>query len=68
MCLSIVKNPNAKLSRSTLKNGYSNNPHGAGYAYALNDQIVMEKGFFSFSSFYKAFLTIFLTETAPKRR
>ena len=55
MCIAIYKPEGKVLSQDTLKECYDNNPDGAGFMYAENKKLHIEKGFFSFDSFYKAY-------------
>lgn len=60
MCIIVVKPPLVHLKKAILKTCYDNNPHGAGFAYPERDgsKVVIEKGFFSFKSFWKAYRNI----------
>ena len=55
MCIAIYKPKDKVLSLATLKECYTSNPDGAGFMYAENKKLHIEKGFFSFQSFYDAF-------------
>jgi hypothetical protein len=55
MCIAIYKPEDKVLSLATLKECYTSNPDGAGFMYAENKKLHIEKGFFSFQSFYDAF-------------
>ena len=55
MCIAIYKPEDKVLSLATLKECYTFNPDGAGFMYAENKKLHIEKGFFSFQSFYDAF-------------
>jgi hypothetical protein len=55
MCIAIYKPEDKILSLATLKECYTSNPDGAGFMYAENKKLHIEKGFFSFQSFYDAF-------------
>lgn len=55
MCIAIYKPADKILSEATLKECYDANPDGAGFMYAQNKKLHIEKGFFSYDSFYKAF-------------
>lgn len=55
MCIAIYKPEGKVLSLATLKECYTSNPDGAGFMYAENKKLHIEKGFFSFKSFYDAF-------------
>jgi len=58
MCLAIYKPKNKEVSKSRLQNAFRRNPHGAGFAYAKDGQVVIRKGFFSFAKFWKAYKRI----------
>ena len=55
MCIAIYKPEGKVLPIETLKECYTSNPDGAGFMYAENKKLHIEKGFFSFQSFYDAF-------------
>ena len=55
MCIAIYKPADKILSEATLKECYDANPDGAGFMYAQNKKLHIEKGFFSYDSFYNAF-------------
>lgn len=55
MCIAIYKPQDKILSQETLKECYDSNPDGAGFMYAQNKKLHIEKGFFSYDSFYKAY-------------
>lgn len=55
MCIAIYKPEGKVISLATLKECYTSNPDGAGFMYAENKKLHIEKGFFSFQSFYDAF-------------
>jgi hypothetical protein len=55
MCIAIYKPEGKVLSQETLKECYDNNPDGAGFMYAQNKKLHIEKGFFSYDSFYQAY-------------
>ena len=55
MCIAIYKPEGKILSQATLTECYDSNPDGAGFMYAENKKLHIEKGFFSFQSFYDAF-------------
>lgn len=55
MCIAIYKPEGKLLSLATLKECYTSNPDGAGFMYSENKKLHIEKGFFSFQSFYDAF-------------
>ena len=55
MCIAIYKPEGKVLSQETLNECYDSNPDGAGFMYAQDKKLHIEKGFFSYDSFYKAF-------------
>jgi hypothetical protein len=55
MCIAIVKPVGAVLSEETLRTCFDNNPHGAGFAVATTDGVVISKGFFDIDSFLAAY-------------
>jgi predicted glutamine amidotransferase len=46
MCIVIHKPANKNIRRHIYEGSYRNNPHGAGFAYVKNNELVIEKGFF----------------------
>ena len=55
MCIAIYKPEGKVISKATLQECYSSNPDGAGFMYNQGKKLHIEKGFFSFDSFYDAF-------------
>jgi len=55
MCIAIYKPEDKVLSQETLTECYDSNPDGAGFMYAQDKKLHIEKGFFSYESFYQAF-------------
>ena len=55
MCIAIYKPEEKIISKATLQECYSSNPDGAGFMFADNKQLNIEKGFFNFDSFYNAY-------------
>jgi hypothetical protein len=55
MCIAIYKPESKVLSQETLKECYDSNPDGAGFMYAQGKKLHIEKGFFSYDSFYQAY-------------
>jgi len=55
MCIAIYKPANLEISREVLQQCFNSNPDGAGFVYVKDKQLVMEKGFFTFDSFYEAY-------------
>ena len=55
MCIAIMKSANKKISKSTLRRCYDANPDGAGFMYAEDKQLVVNKGYFTFKEFYKEY-------------
>lgn len=56
MCLAIYKPKGLSVSKESLNNGFTSNPHGAGFAYNEAGRLVVSKGFFDFESFHKSYL------------
>lgn len=52
-------------AKPTMKKMYNYNPDGAGFAYALNKRVYIEKGFMTYDEFDKAMNT--LSETLQKK-
>ena len=50
-----MKSANKKISKSTLRRCYDANPDGAGFMYAEDKQLVVNKGYFTFKEFYKEY-------------
>lgn len=55
MCLLIAKPLDVSIEKRCLRNGFRENPHGAGFVYAKNGKLILKKGFNSFSSFWKEY-------------
>lgn len=55
MCIAIYKPEGKIIDKATLIECYNSNPDGAGFMYSQNKKLHIEKGFFSFDSFYNAF-------------
>jgi len=55
MCIAIYKPEGKIISKETLKECYTCNPDGAGFMYAEDKKLHIQKGFFSFESFYEAY-------------
>jgi len=55
MCLIVVKYPGSHITRKTLHTAFNINDDGAGFMYAVNNKLYVEKGFFTFRKFYQAF-------------
>lgn len=55
MCLLIAKGAGIQIDKKYLKNGWRENPHGAGFVVAIDGKLLMRKGFFNFKNFWKAF-------------
>ena len=54
MCLAIYKPKGKQVTKSRLQTAFRRNPHGAGFAYAKDGEVIIRKGFFSFAKFWKA--------------
>jgi len=57
MCLLIASTKKVS-NQEWLRNGFTKNNHGAGFAYALEGKLFVKKGFFSFDSFIKEYSEI----------
>lgn len=56
MCLLIAKpDGSPRLLKYHLKNGFRQNPHGAGFVVAKNGRLLMRKGFKDFKDFWKSY-------------
>lgn len=55
MCLLIAKPAGVKVQKKYLQNGFRENPHGAGFAVAVDGKLLMRKGFFNFKQFWKSY-------------
>ena len=55
MCLAIYKPKNKSVSKVRLQTAFRRNPHGAGFAYAKDGEVIIRKGFFTFNKFWKAY-------------
>ena len=55
MCIAIYKPEGKVISQDILKECYDSNPDGAGFMYAEDKKLHIQKGFFSYGSFYEAF-------------
>ena len=56
MCIAIYKPEGKIIPYATLRECYDANPDGAGFMYAENKQLYIEKGFFSLKDFYQAYV------------
>lgn len=54
MCLALYKPAGIAPDWNALENGMNYNPDGAGFAVAVDGQLIVEKGFFKFEHFKKA--------------
>ena len=55
MCVAIYSPIGVNIPKeSYLRNSFLNNPDGAGFAFNLNNHVVIRKGFMEFDDFYKA--------------
>lgn len=55
MCLLIAKPKEVIIPKKVLCQGFNTNPDGAGFAVAVDGGLILEKGFFTFSSFWKCY-------------
>lgn len=56
MCIAIYKPEGKIIPYNTLKECYDSNPDGAGFMYAEDKQLHIQKGFFSLKDFYKEYV------------
>ena len=55
MCVILYKPKNVKLPKDNiLFNCFMNNDDGAGYTYAVNNNVIVKKGFLNYTDFIKA--------------
>lgn len=55
MCIIVAKPKNTKMvEESVLKNCWENNSDGAGFMYAVNNRVYIQKGFMTYKSFKRA--------------
>src|SRR6266545_3554785 len=54
-CVAIYKPKGVQIAKKYLSNSFENNKDGAGFAYAKDGKITINKGYFSFEEFWKAF-------------
>lgn len=55
MCIAIFKEVGVDLpSEKILKNSFTNNPDGGGFAFNLHGQVVIKKGYMTFNDFLRA--------------
>lgn len=55
MCIAIVKTKEGTITDLQLKNCFTRNKDGAGFAYPKDGEVVIEKGFFNFDAFLKRY-------------
>ena len=55
MCIAIYKPKDKHIKKETLNLCYQNNPDGAGFMFAEDKELKIQKGFFNFEKFYKAY-------------
>lgn len=54
MCLAIYKPKGASVPRKHLEAGFKSNKDGAGFAVAKNGELIVRKGFFTFTELWQA--------------
>lgn len=55
MCIIVVKKDNISFpKKDILKNCFDNNPDGAGYMLAVDNKVIIKKGFDTFNKFWKS--------------
>lgn len=57
MCIAILKTKKGIISDEALINSFSNNKDGAGIAYTVNNQLIIQKGIFNVNEFVNAVRT-----------
>lgn len=55
MCVAILKPGDKDVTREDMELCFKRNPDGAGFMYPKGKKVVVEKGFFDFESFWKAY-------------
>ena len=55
MCIAIYKEAGKIISKESLLQCYKANPDGAGFLFNNGTELVIQKGFFTFDSFYEAY-------------
>lgn len=55
MCIAILKPADIEIPEQHLRTSFKNNPHGAGFAYARNGQVIIRKGFMTIEAFLAAY-------------
>ena len=55
MCIVILKDKDGQVSKKDLEQSFDNNPDGAGYLFAKNNNLTIKKGFFIFNDFWESF-------------
>jgi len=55
MCIACLSPAGIIIPKQHLIESFNHNPDGAGFAYAENDELHIEKGFMDFDSFYAAY-------------
>lgn len=55
MCIAIYKDKDLTISKETLQQCFKSNPDGAGFMYAQDKELHIQKGFFTFDEFYDAY-------------
>lgn len=55
MCIIVIKPKDKELQkRKVLKTCFERNSDGAGYMFAINNKVIIKKGFMTFNEFYKS--------------
>lgn len=55
MCIAIFKPAKKHIEKKKLRRSFAANPDGAGFMYISSGSLIIDKGYFSFCSFYKAY-------------
>jgi len=54
MCFAGCLSRNFEMTKEHLENAFGNNPDGAGFAFAKDGKLIVQKGFFTFTDFFDA--------------
>lgn len=58
MCIAILKTKTGVITDEALKNSFESNSDGAGFAYTIDNQLIIEKGIFHSQTFIERFRVI----------
>jgi predicted glutamine amidotransferase len=54
MCIAILQPAGTRLTKQKAENSFDSNPHGAGYMYAHDGKLVVNKAFYTFKELWEA--------------